>query len=314
MSGLEVTGVVAVEDNVSATSHDPRLARRVERWDDLSDEYRGAAARIAAFQALAELVGVLPFAEWLGRVPDYVRKQMFLAKIQDEVGHGHVMVRVAEDLGISRERILGDFVDGRTKLLNVFHYGFESWEEIGPATLLMNSAAIIQFQSLHHGTYLPYARALKKIEREEGFHYHHALDFTHEILTEGGKRGRQIVEGAFRTWFSRMLAYFGPPDTPTYQDSAAYRFGLKVDSNDVLRQRWLAKIIPVFVGLGVEIPPELVRHNAEQDIWEYATVDFDAVRQLVSNGGPRYHDWLDAINDSLERNRPYRLATLGLAS
>jgi ring-1,2-phenylacetyl-CoA epoxidase subunit PaaA len=306
--------VVTVEDNVAAISHDPRLARRFERWDDLSDEYQAAAARIAAFQALAELVGVLPFMEWLPRVPDYVRKQMFLAKIQDEVGHGHVMARVAEDLGISRERILEDFVAGRTKLLNVFHYGFESWEEIGPATLLMNSAAIIQFQSLHHGTYLPYARALKKIEREEGFHYHHALDFTHEILTVGGERGRRIVDGAFRTWFSRMLAYFGPPDTATVQASAAYKFGLKVDSNDVLRQRWLSKIVPVFIGLGVEIPSELVCYNAETDVWEYAAVDFDAVRQLVSNGGPRYHDWLAAIRDSLERNRPYRLAALGLAS
>jgi ring-1,2-phenylacetyl-CoA epoxidase subunit PaaA len=297
-----------------AITDEPRLARRFERWDHLSDEYRTTAARIAAFQALAELVGVLPFAEWLGRVPDYVRKQMLLAKIQDEVGHGHVMARVAEDLGISRERILGDFVAGRTKLLNVFHFGFETWEEIGPATLLMNSAAIIQFQSLHQGTYLPYARALKKIEREEGFHYHHALDFTHEILATGGRRGRHTVEAAVRTWLPRMLAYFGPPDTDTYRGSAAYRFGLKVDSNDVLRQRWLAKIIPVFVDLGVDVPSDLVHHDPAQDTWCYAPVDFDAVRQLVTTGGPRYRDWLEAIDHSLARNRPYRMAALGLAS
>jgi ring-1,2-phenylacetyl-CoA epoxidase subunit PaaA len=305
---------MAVDHGGTGITDEPRLARRFERWDDLSDEYRVAAARIAAFQALAELVGVLPFAEWLGRVPDYVRKQMLLAKIQDEVGHGHVMARVAEDLGISRERILGDFVAGRTKLLNVFHYGFEAWEEIGPATLLMNSAAIVQFQSLHRGTYLPYARALKKIEREEGFHYHHALDFTHEILAEGGRRGRHMVETAVRTWLPRMLAYFGPPDTDTYRDSTAYRLGLKVDSNDILRQRWLAKIIPVLVDLGVDVPADLVHHDAAQDRWHYAPVDFDAVRQLVSRGGPRFHDWLDAIEDSLSRNRPYRMAALGLAS
>jgi ring-1,2-phenylacetyl-CoA epoxidase subunit PaaA len=244
-------------------------------------------------------------------VPDYVRKQMFLAKIQDEVGHGHVMARVAEDLGLSRERILQDFLDGHTKLLNIFHFGFESWEEIGPATLLMNSAAIIQFQSLHRGTYLPYARALKKIEREEGFHYHHALDLTHEILTERGERGRLIVQGAFLAWFPRMLAYFGPPDTATYRAGAAYGFGLKVDSNDRLRQRWLAKIIPVFTDLGVEIPPDLVRYDREAGAWVYAAVDFEAIRQLVTGGGPRYRDWLDAIRDSVERNRPYRLAALG---
>ena len=130
---------------------DSRLSTKYELWSDMPDGYREGVARVAAFQSLAEVVGVLPFAEWMDRVPDYSRKQMYIAKIQDEVGHGHIMARVAEDLGIPREKILSDFVEGRTKLLNIFHYGFHSWEEIGIAALLMNSSAIVQFQSLDKG-------------------------------------------------------------------------------------------------------------------------------------------------------------------
>ena len=300
-------------ENVDDRAQDARLAVRYERWDDMSDEYRAAAAKLASFQALAELVGVLPFSEWVDRAPDYARKQMLVAKIQDEVGHGHVTARVAEDLGVTREEILENFAAGRTKLLNIFHYGFDCWEEIGPAALLMNSAAIVQFQSLDKGTYLPYARALKKIEKEESFHYHHALDLTHQILSEGGAEQRAIVQTAFDTWFPRLLAYFGPPDGDRYQDNVGYRFGLKVDSNDDLRQRWIAKIVRVFRELGVHVSDDIARCDEETGEWTYCKVDWAACKKLITEGGPKYQEWVDTVRGSLERNGRYRKAALAFA-
>jgi ring-1,2-phenylacetyl-CoA epoxidase subunit PaaA len=289
---------------------DDRLAVRYERWDEMTDEYRGLAARVASFQALAELVGVLPFTDWIRRAPDFVRKQMLVAKIQDEVGHGHVMARVAEDLGIPREKILRDFVDGKTKLLNIFHYDFETWEEIGPAALLMNSSAIVQFQSLDRGTYLPYARALKKIEKEEGFHYHHALDLTHQVLREGNAVQRARVQTAFDTWFPRLIAYFGPPDSDTFERNPGYRAGIKVDSNDALRQRWIAKIVPVFQELGVHVDESLASFDVEANEWTYASPDWNEVKAMLTHGGPTYQRWVTTIAGSLERNERYRRAAL----
>ena len=289
---------------------DDRLAVKYERWDEMTDEYRATAARVAAFQSLAEVVGVLPFGEWIGRAPDFARKQMLIAKIQDEVGHGHVMARVAEDLGTPREQILHDFVERRTKLLNIFHYRFDSWEELGPAALLMNSAAIVQFQSLDQGTYLPYARALKKIEKEEGFHYHHALDLTHQVLTEGTTDQRARVQEAFERWFPRLIGYFGPPDSETYQQNTAYRLGIKVDSNDALRQRWIAKIVPVFRELGVEVDPSLASYDATADCWSYVDIDWVAMKELLTHGGPMYQPWVDHIAGTIDRNKRYRDALL----
>ena len=300
-------------ENVEDGAQDARLAVRYERWDDMSNEYRTAAAKVASFQALAELVGVLPFNEWMDRVPDFARKQMLVAKIQDEVGHGHVTARVAEDLGITREEILEDFAAGRTKLLNIFHYGFDSWEEIGPAALLMNSAALVQFQSLDKGTYLPYARALKKIGKEEAFHYNHALDLTHQILSEGEAEQRAIVQTAFDTWFPRLLAYFGPPDSDRYQENVGYQFGLKVDSNDDLRQRWIAKIVRVFRELGVHVSDDIAHCDEETGEWTYCKVDWIACKKLITEGGPKYQEWVDTVRGSLARNQRYRKAALALA-
>lgn len=286
---------------------DPRLARKYERWDDLPEGYAEAAARIVSFQALGETVGVLPFWEWVDKAPDFVRKQMLMAKIQDEVGHAHVTTRVAEDLGVPRERIIADYLEGRTKLLNVFHYGFETWEEIGPAALLMNSGAIVQFQALDRGTYLPYARALRKIEKEESFHFHHALDMTHQTMAYGTAGQRALVQQAFETWFPRVVAYFGPSD-PNFADNPLYKFGLKVERNDALRQLWLAKIIPVFTQLGLYVDPKLVRFDAETDEWVYPAPNWPEVKHVIIQGGPRTEDWRAMIARSMERNTSYRAA------
>src|SRR6478752_2130394 len=98
---------------------DPRLAVRYEPWAEMPDGYREQAVRVAGGQCIAELVGVLPYAEWLTRAPSFGRAQMLMAKVQDEVGHGHVTARVCEDLGTSRETLLDNFMAGRQKLLNV---------------------------------------------------------------------------------------------------------------------------------------------------------------------------------------------------
>jgi ring-1,2-phenylacetyl-CoA epoxidase subunit PaaA len=293
---------------------DVRLGRKYELWDEMPEGYREAAARISSFQALAELVGVLPFAEWLDRAPDFERKQMLLAKIQDEVGHGHVTARVAEDLGVPRERLLTDFAQGSVKLLNIFHYGFDSWEEIGPAALLMNSSAIVQFQALDKGTYLPYARALRKIEKEESFHYHHAIDLTHQTMVLGSREQRQRAQEAFETWLPRLLAYFGPPDSETYQQNAMYLFGLKVKSNDQLRQEWLAKVIPVFVDLGIYVDPQLAHYDEDSESWHYASPDWIEVKRILAEGGPRLGQWREHVADSLARNQTYHDVALAVAA
>lgn len=297
---------VDADGRPEASTDDPRLARRYERWDDLDASYAALACKMASFQVLAELVGVLQYAEWLPRVPDYRRKQMLTAKLQDEVGHGHVTARVAEDLGADRQQILEAWLAGETKLLNIFHYDFESWEELGVAALIVNSAAIVQFQSLDKGTYLPYARALKKIEKEEAFHYHHALDLTHELLNEGTPAQRDRVHEAFHRWVGRTVVYFGPPDSQRVADNPSYQVGLKVEPNDVLRQRYLDRMVPVWEDLGLSCR-ELVRRS-EDSTWDLSplAIDWEAERRMLDQGGPAYERWKDQIRTSLDRNGRFR--------
>lgn len=291
-----------------------RLDVKYERWDALDPDYRAGVVKIASFQVLAELIGVLPFADWLSRAPSLTRKHMLMAKVQDEVGHGHVCARVAEDLGGDRIKVFTDFVEGKTKVLNIFHYDFESWEEIGPAALLMNSAAITQFQSLGEGTYLPYARALKKIEREESFHFHHAIDMSHETMTVGTTAQRRLAQRSFEEWLPRVLAYFGPSDAEKIKTNPLYLMGLKVDSNHDLRHRWLTKVIPAVRRTGVEVDPDLVRPAEESGTWVFPEPDWAEVKRVIDGGGPASARRVDQIRSALDKNSRYRDAAYAAAA
>ena len=200
-------------------------------------------------------------------------------------------------------------------MLNIFHYGFDTWEEIGPGALLMNSAAMVQFRALDQGTYLPYARALRKIEKEESFHYHHAIDLTHQTMVRGSGAQRRRVQEAFETWLPRLLAYFGPPDSDVYRQNAMYQFGLKVKSNDALRQEWLtedySRSSKNFRRL---VEPALAHFNADRQEWDFAAPDWVETKRVIVEGGPRFEEWRSKIESSLERNRIYREVALNRAA
>src|SRR3712207_4314684 len=87
----------------------------VEATDWMPDEYRESALKFIEMHANSEIMGALPEREWIPRAPSLRRKMSLTAKVQDEVGHGHMLYRVAEDLGKSRDAMIADLIAGRTK-------------------------------------------------------------------------------------------------------------------------------------------------------------------------------------------------------
>ena len=85
-----------------------------------------------------------------------------------------------------------------------------------------------------------------------------------------------------------------------------YRFGLKVKSNDQLRQDWLEKIIPVFRDLGVYVDPVLARYDEDEKVWRHVPIDWVETKRILTEGGPRVGDWRAHIAGSLKRNNVYR--------
>ena len=182
---------------------------KVEATDWMPDEYRTQVLRFVEMHANSELMGVLPEREWIMRAPTLRRKLALTAKVQDEVGHAQLLYRVAEDLGKSRDQMIADLLDGKTKFHNVFHYPTFSWADIGVIAWLVDAAAIVAQQALRDSSYAPYARTMKKICWEESVHIMHGRDVVVTLVT-GTPAQRAALQDALDRWWGPLMQMHGP--------------------------------------------------------------------------------------------------------
>ncbi|MBO1915319.1 phenylacetate-CoA oxygenase subunit PaaI, partial [Microvirga sp. 3-52] len=71
---------------------------KIEADDWMPDEYRLTLIKLISMHGMSEIMGALPEKEWVPRAPSLYRKLGIMAKVQDEMGHGQLLLRVTEDL------------------------------------------------------------------------------------------------------------------------------------------------------------------------------------------------------------------------
>lgn len=190
-----------------------RAGGTVEAGDWMPDAYREGARKFIEMHANSEIMGALPEREWIPRAPSLRRKLSLTAKVQDEVGHGHLLYRVAEDLGKPRSQMIADLLAGRTKFHNVFHYPTHTWGDVAVIGFLIDGAALVNQQALLESSYGPYARVLTRICAEESLHQRHGEDLVLEMCA-GSDEQRAMFQDAVTRWWEPVLHFFGPPSRP----------------------------------------------------------------------------------------------------
>ncbi|ELY96092.1 phenylacetate-CoA oxygenase subunit PaaA [Natrialba hulunbeirensis JCM 10989] len=224
--------------------------------DDLPQEYREAATRMIEFHANSEIMGAYLERPFIRQAPSIDRKLAFSAKVQDEIGHGQLLYRAAESLGVkTREEMLDDLANGDGKFLNCFHYPLKSWVEVPMISFFVDGAAMRRQATLRRTSWEPYAHAMDKVCFEEGFHVKHGEDILKELMT-GSQKEQQMTQEAFEEWWPRIIQFFGPTDDDSTHHDFASSVGLKQKSNDDLRNAFLDQYIPKAEKYGLEIPDE----------------------------------------------------------
>jgi ring-1,2-phenylacetyl-CoA epoxidase subunit PaaA len=263
---------------------------KVEATDWMPDAYRRALIRFIEMHANSELMGVLPEREWIMRAPTLQRKLALTAKVQDEVGHAQLLYRLAEDLGKPRDQMMDDLLAGRTKFHNVFHYPAETWADVGVIAWLVDAAAILSQKALLGTSYAPYARTMQRICWEESFHIKHGFDIV-VTLAGGTARQRAMLQDALDRWWGPLMQMHGPP-TPPEKDADLTVWRIKTRSNEELRREFIDLYVPRVWALGLTLPDPALRRNADGS-WSYTTPDWDELRTVVSNRGPRSAERLE---------------------
>ncbi|MCY4729202.1 1,2-phenylacetyl-CoA epoxidase subunit A [Natronomonas gomsonensis] len=244
--------------------------------DDMPREYREAATRMIQFHANSEIMGAYIERPFIRQAPSLDRKLAISAQVQDEVGHGQLLYRAAEELGIkTREEMLEELEAGEGKFLNCFHYPLDDWYELPMIMFFVDGAAMRRQATLKRTSWEPYAHAIDKICFEEGFHIKHGEDILRTIAT-GSKRDRERLQAAFEKWWPRILQFFGPTDDQSTHGEFAMEVGLKTMSNDDLRNAFLNAYVPKAEKYGLELPeyPRVEYHESD-DYYEVYEEDLD---------------------------------------
>ena len=272
---------------------------KIEPGEYMPGAYRKTLFRQVSQHAHSEVIGMQPEANWVLRAPTLRAKKILLAKIQDEGGHGLYLYSAAETLGVDRNEMISQLQSGHAKYSSVFNYPTLTWADIGVIGWLVDGAAIVNQTMLAKCSYGPYARAMVRICREEGFHQRQGYEIMSKMMS-GTKAQKEMAQDAMNRWWWPSLMMFGPHDADSAHSKESMKWKIKVESNDKLRQRFINRTVEQAHHIGLMVPDPQLKYNDATMDWETGPIHWNEFRQVISGNGPcnykrmkhhiKYHD------------------------
>ena len=257
---------------------------KIEPKDWMPDAYRRTLIRQISQHAHSEIIGMQPEGNWLTRAPTLRRKSILLAKVQDEAGHGLYLYSAAETLGISRDEMVDQLLDGTAKYSSIFNYPTLTWADIGAIGWLVDGAAIMNQIPLCRCSYGPYSRAMIRICKEESFHQRQGYEIMVE-LCRGSDEQKAMAQDALNRWWWPSLMMFGPSDTESRHSAQSMAWKIKRFSNDELRQKFVDVTVPQAEFIGLEVPDQDLVYDQETGHYRFGEIDWEEFIQVIAGNG-----------------------------
>src|SRR3954465_12953075 len=257
----------------------------IEPKDWMPDDYRKTLIRQISQHAHSEIVGMLPEGNWITRAPSLRRKTGLLAKVQDEAGHGLYIYCGTETLGVDRQELVQQLLNGTAKYSSIFNYPTLTWADIGCIGWFVDGAAIVNQTMLAKASYGPYARAMVRICKEENFHKRQGYEIM-ATLASGTLEQRAMAQDAVNRWWWPSLMMFGPHDAASANSEELTRWGVKKKSNDELRQRFVNLTVAQAKAIDLTLPDPDLAFDETTENWKFGKIDWDEFWRVVKGDGP----------------------------
>jgi ring-1,2-phenylacetyl-CoA epoxidase subunit PaaA len=272
---------------------------RIEPKDWMPEKYRQTLIRQISQHAHSEIVGMLPEGNWISRAPSLKRKQILIAKVQDEAGHGLYLYSAAETLGISRDEMIEQLHSGKAKYSSIFNYPTLNWADMGVIGWLVDGAAIMNQVPLCRTSFGPYSRAMIRVCKEESFHQRQGFEAL-VVLSKGTEAQRAMVQDAIDRWWWPSLMMFGPHDSESLHSEQSMKWKIKRFSNDELRQRFVDMCVEQVKLLGMTLPDPDLKWNEERKHYDFGKINWEEFWNVVSGNGPCNKQRLDTRRKAWE--------------
>jgi ring-1,2-phenylacetyl-CoA epoxidase subunit PaaA len=285
---------------------------KIEPKDWMPEEYRRTLIRQISQHAHSEIVGMLPEANWITRAPTLRRKAILIAKVQDEAGHGLYLYSAAETLGISREEMVDQLLNGKAKYSSIFNYPTLTWADIGAIGWLVDGAAIMNQVPLCRASFGPYSRAMIRICKEESFHQRQGYEIL-LALCRGTKEQKAMAQDALNRWWWPSLMMFGPNDDASPHTAQSMKWKIKRFTNDELRQKFVGVCKEQADILGITIPDPELDWNEERGHYDFGEINWEEFWNVVKGNGPCNKERLSARVSAHKKGEWVREAALAHA-
>ena len=272
-------------DVIADITHKIENDLNIEPKDQMPEKYRLHLIRQISQHAHSEVIGMQPEGNWITRAPSLRAKQILLAKIQDEGGHGLYLYSAAETLGISREEMLEQLHSGKAKYSNIFNYPALTWADIGAIGWLVDGAAIVNQVSLQRTSYGPYARAMVRICKEESFHQRQGYEIMANMM-KGTEAQKAMAQDAMNRWWWPSLMMFGPHDSDSPHAGDAFAWKIKRKSNDELRQKFIDKTVQQAEVIGLTVPDPELKWNEAKEGYDHGEINWEEFQRVINGNGP----------------------------
>lgn len=228
------------------------LHRSFEAGDPLPDEYRELLYRVLKVAADTETSLLFPETDWLkgiiGLAPTPEDKLRITRLYWEELNHGYIFYKIWQDLGVTptAEDYKG------TRDVYFADTPLETWTDVVLMNTLADRVGLYQYRQMEDCSYLPLARIVPKIARDEVGHA--TLGYNNlKALCEDPK-GKAEAQRLLFKWYPVALDMFGRSESK--RDKRYIEWGLKKQTNTELRRSFIQEVNPLLQSVGLEPPPE----------------------------------------------------------
>ena len=261
-----------------------RTQHLIETVEQMSPRYVEGMKRILTVSADTELISAPAYYHAAVHAPSLNAFGSAVAIIQDELGHAHIAYRLLRDLGVDTEKLIFERDPRDFKYPYAFDVPLDSWVELIVANAFYDRMGYTLLSDVYQSTsFGPWKRALVKVDKEETFHLRHGEQGMRKLNQD--RSGHEALQKAVDWMFLLSVEWCGLPDSlKKHGEQLAY--GFKGQSNDALRQSWMASTVPLCEALELKVP---AHYDKEQNTYVIdcafpSHFDAKAKRWLLEDG------------------------------
>ena len=134
-------------------------------------------------------------------------------------------------------------------------------------------------------SYGPYGRAMIRICKEESFHQRQGFELLMTMMQGTDEQRAMVQESVDRFWWPALMM-FGPPDDDSPNTAQSMAWGIKRNTNDDLRQRFVDMTVPQADGARRDLPRPRAAVERRARAHDFGEPDWDEFMQVVKGNGP----------------------------